>query len=163
LYHIDPKYKFKELRTCEKFQSTLRERDLLGAFMTVQIHQAGTILSARQVIRFWERNSSNKGKTITMTFLGNSVGSGLQHRELDIGEFKQDPNFVLPLNFGRPRRSAESETLDIISVVPQKTLRVKFETVQGSYDSVLPIKWQMITNLILRGWRFQEAVQHCAS
>jgi hypothetical protein len=120
--------------------------------MAVEISQAGTVLSRRQVIRFWVRKSSENGKIVTMTFLENSVGSGRQHKELDIGDFQQDPRFIVPRPFwpfGRHRQSAESETLDLVSF-PMKTMRIKFETVQGPYSSILSINWHRIINLILR-------------
>jgi hypothetical protein len=139
LYHIDPKYKFKELEICKKFQSTLRERELLDAFLAVKIKQAGTTMSQGQVIRFWRRTSSEKEKIVTMTFLESSTDDGPNHKELDIGQFRQDPKFVIPRTIVGIRRPEESDALDIFSVVPQKSLRIKFETIQGSYNSTPPI------------------------
>lgn len=131
LYHIDPRYKFKELETCREFQSTLRERKLLDAFMSVEIRQAGTITSRRQVIRFWRREFSERRPTVTMTYLETSIRDGQKHKEFDLGKFIQDPKFVIPRI---PWIGGRSETLEVSSVVLPMSLRIKFEKIADATE-----------------------------
>jgi hypothetical protein len=144
LYHIDPKYKFKDLEICEKFQSMLRERELCGAFEAVEIAEADnivSIVSRRQVIRFWQRKFPNKRPLVTMTLLQSSILDGRQHKEIDIAKFKADPEYHIPRTFPGIRRHTESNILDIFpSVLNTRTLHIKFDLVQGALNVILPRK-----------------------
>jgi hypothetical protein len=140
LYHISPKYRFKEVERCREFQSTVRERKLLDIFMSIEIRlaiaqEAGVITSKRQVIRFWKREStdkSDKRPVVTLTYLETSLGDGRSHKELNIGRFTRDPQYVISwMGIGRPK---ESETIEIFSVSPQMCLRIKFEAIEGRYQ-----------------------------
>jgi hypothetical protein len=133
LYHISPKYRFKDPKHCREFQSTLRERLLLDAFMGIEIEEAGVVTAKRQVIRLWKREStdkSDKRPVITMTYLETSRGDGLSHTELDMGRFTTDPQFVTARSV-LGKRPAESKTIEIFSVSPQMCLRIKFQDIEG--------------------------------
>ena len=112
--------------------------------MSIEIRQAiaqetGVITSNRQVIRFWKREStdkSDKRPVVTMTYLETSLGDGCSHKELNIGRFTRDPQYVISW-IGIGKRPKESETIEISSVSPKMCLRIKFEAIEGRYQQSL--------------------------
>lgn len=133
-YHIDPKYKFDDLDACRKFQSTLRERDLCGAFDAIEITEASTIVARRQVVRLWQRRRQNELTIVTMTFFPSSIESR-RHREINLAEYSATTRFHVPM-FKRP---SESETVDIVPSVSAprgtKTVRIKFGSAKGAFQT----------------------------
>lgn len=129
IYHIDPKYRFKDDIACQKFQKTIRERKHLGAFDAVEVTSNGETLSCGQVIRFW-RKTGNK-TLVTMTFLATSIGDGCGHKELNLERYRQEPVFVLP-KLKLLKKAKESDTVDLRSDSPRRNIRIKFDAVDGT-------------------------------
>ncbi|PSS03183.1 hypothetical protein BD289DRAFT_478666 [Coniella lustricola] len=133
-YHVDPRYEFRDQIASDRFQSTLRERDLCGTFLAVHIREAGNYLARRQVIRLWQRRIANGLSTIvTMTFLKTSTrDSG--HREVNLADYGGSAMF----HSRAGARRKESRTLDIIpresttgnSQRRMGTLEIQFESVE---------------------------------
>ncbi|KAJ3541784.1 hypothetical protein NM208_g4440 [Fusarium decemcellulare] len=131
LYRLDPKYKFHDRESCERFQSTLRERNLYGAFEPVEIKMNGRVVARRQLMRFWQR-AGDHVPTNTITFYVSSSGHSGDHEEIDLSHFI--PTIALP----RPRRLSglgrhtETVSIDLYpSYVGTKRLHIKFETSEG--------------------------------
>lgn len=134
-YHVDPKYEFRHQTASDRFQSVLRERDLCGTFLAIEIKEAGNRVATRQVIRLWQRRRPETSSTIaTMTFLMSSAGNS-EHREITLADYGGSAMFH---NRSTGRRK-ESDTLDIVPRLSSTgksqrrmgILQVKFESLQG--------------------------------
>ncbi|KAK9420858.1 putative Fungal N-terminal domain-containing protein [Seiridium unicorne] len=133
LYHVKPKYHFDTLETCEEFQSTLRERDLCGAFDTVRIKEASEVTSTRQVVQFWRREEPHKPPLLTMTFLQNAApdSAGTQFREINVMDFENEPYPHSTLMKKMVGNTISSNTLDLRPRLPidrKKGLCIRFES-----------------------------------
>ncbi|KAK6086046.1 hypothetical protein SCUP234_01446 [Seiridium cupressi] len=133
LYHVKPKYHFDTLETCEEFQSTLRERDLCGAFDTVRIKEASEVTSTRQVVQFWRREEPHKPPLLTMTFLQNAApdSAGTQFREINVMDFENEPYPHSTLIKKLSGNTTSSNTLDLRPRLPidrKKSLCIRFES-----------------------------------
>lgn len=84
IYHIDPKYTFKDDIACQKFRKTIRERQYLSAFDAVEVTTNGETLSYCQINRFW-RKDGNK-TVVAMAFPATSTGDGCGRKELNLGK-----------------------------------------------------------------------------
>lgn len=151
-YHVDPKYKFEDLDSCAKFQSTLRERELCGAFDAVEIAESGTIIARRQVIRLWKKRRPNQEAIATMTLFQSSI-EGQGHKEVELVDYMAGAVFHVQMF----RRQNESDTLDIVPsispVAPRRgvrILRVKFGSIQGSHKSSTPCAGAQAEQLTVR-------------
>ncbi|KAK1755634.1 hypothetical protein QBC47DRAFT_413381 [Echria macrotheca] len=136
IYHIDPKYHFDSLESCQRFQETLRERKHLGAFDFVELTRNGVTLSRRHVLRFWRRDVENSSKpVITMTFLASSVGDGCRHKEYDMSDFDSDAVYVSG-SFGALRKPKESLLIQLSASLVSSggAVRIKFETKEAARE-----------------------------
>lgn len=143
LYRLHPKYKFHDQDACEKFQSTLRERDFCGAYEPVEIKMGSRSLrtvARRQLIRFWHRSGQqNVPTTNTMTFYKSSGSQTGSHEELNLADF--EPINMLPRRrslSGFGKKPAESSLVELYPYNPNsKRLNIKFETPEGRYSLLI--------------------------
>ncbi|KAJ4234497.1 hypothetical protein NW759_001489 [Fusarium solani] len=140
LYRLHPKYKFHDQDACEKFQSTLRERDFCGAYEPVEIKMGNRSLrtvARRQLIRFWHRSGQqNVPTTNTMTFYKSSGSQTGCHEELNLADY--EPINMLPRRrslSGFGKKPAESSLVELYPYNPNsKRLNIKFETSEEAVE-----------------------------
>ncbi|RSM01811.1 hypothetical protein CEP52_008321 [Fusarium oligoseptatum] len=116
LYRLHPKYKFHDQDACEKFQSTLRERDFCGAYEPVEIKMGSRSL-----------------RTVARRQLIRQTGC---HEELNLADF--EPINMLPRRrslSGFGKKPAESGLVELYPYNPNsKRLNIKFETSEEATD-----------------------------
>ncbi|KAF9766685.1 hypothetical protein IL306_000872 [Fusarium sp. DS 682] len=135
IYRLDPKYKFEDREASDRFQSTLREREVRGAFEAVEIKVDGRIVARRQMIRFWHRPERDGTITNTVTYYISSGTSAGQHEEINLVEFQTSVTIprIRRLSWDIGRR-VESNSVDLMpSQRGSRQLHIKFETDEGSY------------------------------
>ncbi|KAF5573207.1 hypothetical protein FPCIR_14051 [Fusarium pseudocircinatum] len=124
IYRLDPKYKFEDGEACDKFQSTLRERELCGAFEAVEIKVDGRIVARRQMLRFWRRVERD----------GSSAG---EHDEVNLAELQSSVTIprIRRLSWDIGKR-VESNSVDLMPFLRgSRQFHLKFETDQGQFSS----------------------------
>lgn len=134
IYHIDPKYRFASLGSCQRFQETLREREHLGAFDFIKLSQNGDLLSRLQVLRFWKRKKGYGAPVVTMTFLQSSIDDGCSHEEYDLAMF--NCKATLTSSSRNPlRRRHDTDIVQLLSarIHPATNILIQFRTVQGEH------------------------------
>ncbi|KAI1014454.1 hypothetical protein LB504_012218 [Fusarium proliferatum] len=132
IYRLDPKYKFEDREACDKFQSTLRERELVGAFEAVEIKVDGRIVARRQMLRFWHRVERDSTMTNTLTYYISSGTSAGEHDEINLAQLQSSVTIPrirrLSLDIGR---RIESNAVDLMpSPQGSRQFHIKFETDQ---------------------------------
>ncbi|KAF4967260.1 hypothetical protein FSARC_5172 [Fusarium sarcochroum] len=129
IYRLDPKYKFEDREACERFQSTLREREIQGAFEAVEIKLNDRIVARRQMIRFWHRTERNGTVTNTITFYVSSGPSAGEHEEINLADLQSVVTYPRSRRLSDFGRRIESKSLDILpSQLGVRHLHIKFET-----------------------------------
>ncbi|KAF5988998.1 hypothetical protein FBULB1_1153 [Fusarium bulbicola] len=133
IYRLDPKYKFEAREACDKFQSTLRERELCGAFEAVEIKVDGRIVARRQMLRFWHRVERDGTTTNTFTYYISSGSYAGEHDEVDLAELQSSVTIprIRRLSWDVGRR-VESNSVELMpSMRGLRQFHIKFETDQG--------------------------------
>lgn len=133
IYRLDPKYKFEDRDACDKFQSTLRERELRGAFEAVEIKVDGLIVARRQMLRFWHRIERDGTMTNTFTCYISSGTSAGEHDEINLAELQSSVTIprIRRLSWDIGRR-VESNSVDLMpSPRGLRQFHIQFETNQG--------------------------------
>lgn len=133
IYRLDPKYKFEDREACDRFQSTLREREVCGAFEAVEIKVDGRIVARRQMLRFWRRVERNGTTTNTITFYISSGTSAGEHDEINLAELQSSVTVprIRRLSWDIGRR-VESNSVDLMpSLRGSRQFHIKFETDEG--------------------------------
>ncbi|KAF5554173.1 hypothetical protein FMEXI_2159 [Fusarium mexicanum] len=133
IYRLDPKYKFEDRGACDKFQSTLRERELCGAFEAVEVKVDGRIVARRQMLRFWHRVERDGTTANTFTYYISSGTSAGEHDEVNLAELQSSVTIprIRRLSWDIGRR-VESHSVDLMpSVHGSRQFHIKFETDQG--------------------------------
>ncbi|KAF5660753.1 copper amine oxidase 1 [Fusarium denticulatum] len=119
IYRLDPKYKFEDREACDKFQSTLRERELCGAFEAAEIKVDGRIVARRQMLRFRRRVERD----------GTLAG---EHDEVNLAELQSSVTIpsIRRLSWDIGKR-VESNSVDLMpSLRGSRQFHIKFETDQ---------------------------------
>ncbi|KAF5656057.1 hypothetical protein FCIRC_13802 [Fusarium circinatum] len=132
IYRLDPKYKFEDRGACDKFQSTLRERELCGAFEAVEIKVDGRIVARRQMLRFWHRVERDGATTNTFTYYISSGTSAGEHDEVNLTELQSSVTIprIRRLSWDIGKR-VESNSVDLMpSPRGSRQFHLKFETDQ---------------------------------
>ncbi|KAM0081944.1 hypothetical protein ACKRZS_005861 [Fusarium odoratissimum] len=130
IYRLDPKYKFEDREACDRFQSTLREREVCGAFEAVEIKVDGRIAARRQMLRFWRRVERNGTTTNTITYYISSGTSAGEHDEINLAELQSSVTVprIRRLSWDIGRR-VESNSVDLMpSLRGSRQFHIKFET-----------------------------------
>ncbi|KAJ9415872.1 hypothetical protein QL093DRAFT_2104344 [Fusarium oxysporum] len=130
IYRLDPKYKFEDREACDRFQSTLREREVCGAFEAVEIKVDGRIVARRQMLRFWRRVERNGTTTNTITYYISSGTSAGEHDEINLAELQSSVTVprIRRLSWDIGRR-VESNSVDLMpSLRGSRQFHIKFET-----------------------------------
>ncbi|RKK96835.1 hypothetical protein BFJ68_g14256 [Fusarium oxysporum] len=130
IYRLDPKYKFDDREACDRFQSTLREREVCGAFEAVEIKVDGRIVARRQMLRFWRRVERNGTTTNTITYYISSGTSAGEHDEINLAELQSSVTVprIRRLSWDIGRR-VESNSVDLMpSLRGSRQFHIKFET-----------------------------------
>ncbi|EXL92074.1 hypothetical protein FOIG_14740 [Fusarium odoratissimum NRRL 54006] len=133
IYRLDPKYKFEDREACDRFQSTLREREVCGAFEAVEIKVDGRIAARRQMLRFWRRVERNGTTTNTITYYISSGTSAGEHDEINLAELQSSVTVprIRRLSWDIGRR-VESNSVDLMpSLRGSRQFHIKFETDEG--------------------------------
>ncbi|KAF4436101.1 hypothetical protein FACUT_6673 [Fusarium acutatum] len=133
IYRLDPKYKFEDREACDKFQSTLRERELRGAFEAVEIKGDGRIVARRQMLRFWHRVERDGTTTNTFTYYISSGTSAGEHDEINLAELQSSVTIprIRRLSWDIGRR-VESNSVNLMpSLRGSRQFHIKFETDQA--------------------------------
>ncbi|KAF4475861.1 hypothetical protein FAGAP_12544 [Fusarium agapanthi] len=141
IYRLDPKYKFEYRGACDQFQSTLRERELCGAFEAVEVKVDGRIVARRQILRFWYRVERDGTTTNTFTYYISSGTSAGEHDEVNLTELQSSVTIprIRRLSWDIGRR-VESNSVDLMpSIRGSRQFHVKFETDQESTLAGTPI------------------------
>lgn len=131
IYQIDPKYKFKDNGACCKFQTTIRERELLGAFDAISVTVDGDTISYEQVIKLWSK--TGRSAAVTLTYLETATGNGCGHKELNLEKYHQLPLFVHPA-FSLQRNTDPSAIVELSSNTARKPHRIKFKSVADAKE-----------------------------
>ncbi|KAF5639017.1 hypothetical protein F25303_7506 [Fusarium sp. NRRL 25303] len=132
IYRLDPKYKFEDREACDKFQSTLRERELVGAFEAIEIKVDGRIVARRQMVRFWHRIERDGTTTNTFTYYISSGTSAGEHDEINLAQLQAFVTIprIRRLSWDIGRR-VESNAVDLMpSPEGSRQFHIKFETDQ---------------------------------
>ncbi|KAG7424930.1 hypothetical protein Forpi1262_v014137 [Fusarium oxysporum f. sp. raphani] len=130
IYRLDPKYKFEDREACDRFQSTLREREVCGAFEAVEIKVDGRIVARRQMLRFWRRVERNGTTTNTITYYISSGTAAGEHDEINLAELQSSVTVprIRRLSWDIGRR-VESNSVDLMpSLRGSRQFHIKFET-----------------------------------
>jgi hypothetical protein len=80
----NPKYVFTNESEMDDFQSSIRERKLLGTFVAERVTTDNRLRSTGQYIKIWQNENDNQ--RVTLTFFVN-VPSPRSHIELDVADF----------------------------------------------------------------------------
>jgi hypothetical protein len=131
IYQIDPKYKFKDNGACCKFQNTIRERELLGAFDAVDVTVGSDTMSYEQVIKLWRKTGN--GSAVTLTYLETATGNGCGHKELNLGRYKRTPAYVHP-TLSLQKRTDASAIVELSSNHARKPHRIKFKSIADAKE-----------------------------
>ncbi|ENH73440.1 hypothetical protein FOC1_g10008928 [Fusarium oxysporum f. sp. cubense race 1] len=138
IYRLDPKYKFEDREACDRFQSTLREREVCGAFEAVEIKVDGRIVARRQMLRFWRRVERNGTTTNTITYYISSGTSAGEHDEINLAELQSSVTVprIRRLSWDIGRR-VESNSVDLMpSLRGSRQFHIKFETDEGAQEGL---------------------------